>query len=424
MYILQKRAVVGRAVLFLALLCATLAENCFAQVDASSAEIGPVTAQREGEGVKVTIGLNGAVPRPRIERLVQPDRIALDFVGATPKSGFQRIRVGMPSLTMIRTSLYRTDDKGRPITRIVLDLPGRCEFKTSQSATEFALRLPDGCVASPATAPKPNADTNVTQSKSVPLHDAASVPSEPNTLKAISYSDTQGRTDVVLSFQTSAQPRTMKLENPRRLVLDFPRAVFGQDLRNPFSRKPDIPYINLIRSSLFQADPPTIRVVLEETNDAPRPKVSVVGTKVEIQYFGSSTTAATSRQHSPQIDLPPQAASATQKTSVIPSQVEHSPHPAQGIFAPNPTITYNNGLLSIDAENAPLADVLYAIGEKTGAGIQLPMSDGMLDRVALKMGPVTPRQLLTTLLEGSRYTYFIVEDGSGGLQKVILTPKQ
>jgi hypothetical protein len=52
------------------------------------------------------------------------------------------------------------------------------------------------------------------------------------------------------------------------------------------------------------------------------------------------------------------------------------------------------------------------------------MSDGMLDRVALKMGPVTARQLVTTLLEGSRFTYFIVEDSSGGLQKVILTPKQ
>jgi hypothetical protein len=142
---------------------------------------------------------------------------------------------------------------------------------------------------------------------------------------------------------------------------------------------------------------------------------------VEIHYLGSSIA---SRSHPPKIDLPPQAASATQKASVVSSQVEHSSQPTQGISATKPTITYSNGLLSIDAEDAPLADVLYTIGEKTGAGIQMPMSDGMLDRVALKMGPATPRQLLTTLLEGSRYTYFIVEDGSGGLQKVILTPKQ
>src|SRR4051794_15861377 len=124
MYILQKRAVVGRAVLLFAVLCAATAGNCFAQAAASSAEVGPISAERGSREVKVTVNLNGAVQRPRIERLVQPDRIALDFVGATPKSGSQRIRVQMPSLTMIRTSLYRTDDDGRPVTRIVLDLTG------------------------------------------------------------------------------------------------------------------------------------------------------------------------------------------------------------------------------------------------------------------------------------------------------------
>ena len=41
------------------------------------------------------------------------------------------------------------------------------------------------------------------------------------------------------------------------------------------------------------------------------------------------------------------------------------------------------GFSMSDAENSNLTDVLFAISEKTGAGIELPMSEGMLDRVVM-----------------------------------------
>jgi hypothetical protein len=213
------------------------------------------------------------------------------------------------------------------------------------------------------------------------------------------------------------------LENPRRLVLDFPNTVFGQNLNN-HSRSPNSRFLKLIRSSLFHANPPVTRVVLDEAADAPRPQVSLVGSNVEIHYFGSPVSVVAPQSNTPCVTLPSQVTPASQGAAAVASQPEAKPEPMRGIVPQRPTINYDNGLLSIDADNAVLSDVLYAIAEKTGAAVQLPMSDGMLDRVALKMGPVTSRQLLTTLLEGSRFTYFIVEDSAGGLQKLILTPKQ
>ncbi len=85
---------------------------------------------------------------------------------------------------------------------------------------------------------------------------------------------------------------------------------------------------------------------------------------------------------------------------------------------------YTNGLLRIEATNANLADILYAVGEKTGATIDMPFSDSMLDQVTFSMGPGKPRDVLSTILEGSGFNYYIVENSAGALEKIILIPKQ
>ena len=51
------------------------------------------------------------------------------------------------------------------------------------------------------------------------------------------------------------------------------------------------------------------------------------------------------------------------------------------------------------------------------------MSEGMLDRVFVRIGPGRPREVLATLLEGSSYNYLIMENAEGALDKVVLQPK-
>lgn len=89
-----------------------------------------------------------------------------------------------------------------------------------------------------------------------------------------------------------------------------------------------------------------------------------------------------------------------------------------------PFVSYDRGMLFVDAENSNLPDILYAISQKTGAQIELPMAEGMLDRVGTRIGPASPRDVIAKLLDGSIYNYIIVENGAGKLDEVLLSPKQ
>lgn len=114
-----------------------------------------------------------------------------------------------------------------------------------------------------------------------------------------------------------------------------------------------------------------------------------------------------------------------------PAPVEETPQPAP----PPPTleqqqpqppdVTYRNGQLTIDARNATLSQVLRSVQAKTGATIDVPASASG-DRVAAVFGPGQPRDVLASLLNGTRFDYVIlgINGNPGGIQRVILTPRQ
>lgn len=90
-----------------------------------------------------------------------------------------------------------------------------------------------------------------------------------------------------------------------------------------------------------------------------------------------------------------------------------------------PRVTYQNGLLTIAAQNSTLSQVLRAVQAQTGASVEMPSSAGN-ERVMMQVGPGRPRDVLNTLLNGSKFNYIIlgIIDNPGGVQKVILTTRQ
>jgi hypothetical protein len=95
-------------------------------------------------------------------------------------------------------------------------------------------------------------------------------------------------------------------------------------------------------------------------------------------------------------------------------------------MAPTPPhVVYQNGLLTIDAKNSTLSQVLHSVQAQTGASIEMP-SSASNDRVMMQLGPGQPRDVLNTLLNGSKFNYIIlgVTGNPGGVQKVILTTRQ
>ena len=88
-----------------------------------------------------------------------------------------------------------------------------------------------------------------------------------------------------------------------------------------------------------------------------------------------------------------------------------------------PLVTYANGKLTIIAKNAMLSDILEAVGEKTGAVIDVP--EGATERVVSELGPGPARDVIAALLNGSHFNYVMVgtETNPNSVARVILTAK-
>ncbi len=89
-----------------------------------------------------------------------------------------------------------------------------------------------------------------------------------------------------------------------------------------------------------------------------------------------------------------------------------------------PQISYQNGQLTIDSQNATLSQVLRSVQVQTGASLDIPSGAGN-ERVVARLGPGRPKDVLASLLNGSKFNYVILGEpgNSGGVQKIILLSK-
>lgn len=89
-----------------------------------------------------------------------------------------------------------------------------------------------------------------------------------------------------------------------------------------------------------------------------------------------------------------------------------------------PRITYEGGQLTVVAENSTMADIIAGIRNATGIKIET-VGGPNGDRVAAKIGPAPARDVLLSLVQGSRYDYVIMgtEQDPMKVDRVILTPR-
>lgn len=89
-----------------------------------------------------------------------------------------------------------------------------------------------------------------------------------------------------------------------------------------------------------------------------------------------------------------------------------------------PQVTYQNGLLTILAQNATLGEILKQVKKLTGASIDLP-ANGAPERVVTEIGPGAPRDVLAVLLNGTQFNYVMLGSTSNpsAVESISLTPK-
>jgi hypothetical protein len=87
-------------------------------------------------------------------------------------------------------------------------------------------------------------------------------------------------------------------------------------------------------------------------------------------------------------------------------------------------VSFEDGQLTIVAENSKLGDILAAVSERMGADIELPASASD-ERIWVRLGPGPARRVLAALLGGTDLDYVIQasETDPEGIQSVLLTPR-
>lgn len=110
-----------------------------------------------------------------------------------------------------------------------------------------------------------------------------------------------------------------------------------------------------------------------------------------------------------------------------PAAVQPAPPPTPLTLAQKPAVApkvqYQNGQLSIVAENSTLGDILRAVHQQTGAEMDVPPN--ATERVVTNLGPGPSRDVLAKLLNGSSFNYVMLGSATdpNDVRHVIVTSK-
>ena len=264
-----------------------------------------------------------------------------------------------------------------------------------------------------------------------------------------------------VEIQTSGVPVALDAQaitGPDRIVVDFPGALPASGLRALLVNRGAL---KRVRAGLFFSNPPITRVVLDLAEPQSY-RISTVqnGVVIKLGLGNASSANALAANAAPVGDSAAkpknaryqkallqnallQNASPTpvakkvtaektsgepssaqpalgETTSAEPSPTPSVPAPVEAATAqPRVTVTYSGGMLSIHAEKATLAEVLFEVKRQTQAYIAIP-AGAEQEGVVADIGPAPAREALAELLNGSKYNFIFVGDGAA-LERVILT---
>ena len=203
--------------------------------------------------------------------------------------------------------------------------------------------------------------------------------------------------EVEIQSSGAVIPQSQMITAPNRIIVDFPGALPAPQLRTLTVNRGAL---KSIRAGLFSSNPPVTRVVLD-LSEPQSYQIFNVRNMVMLKV-GPVNTAGNK---------------ASGPTLVSVSS------PVTPATPPKPPleVEFENGLLRIHTERATLAQVLFEVQRQTGAEIAIP-AGAESEEIAVELGPAPAREVLATLLNGSRYNFIFVGNIRGrNLQKAILS---
>ena len=359
---------------------------------------------------------------PQTQVVTGPERLVIDFPNAVPGSDLRNVPVNRAEVKAVRVGLFTADP---PVTRVVLDLKTPQTYQVFPSGNTVIVKVGTGEKVV-AAAPNPAIVSNV------PVHAARLVNPAPLTevesqggnissitapgitapgaankpavtIQRVAVLGSGNDVELEIAASQAIIPQTQAASGPDRLIIDFPNAVPSSDLRNISVNRGEV---RGVRVGLFAKNPPITRVVLDLKTPQP------------YQLFPSGKTIIVKLSAAAKRNIPVQGPAAL--------AFHHAPAPQPPLAKPaaKVQVNYAKGQLSIWADKASLAEVLYEVHRRTGADIPIP-AGAEQDQVVTSLGPGPAREVLASLLNGSRFNFIMV--GSEGdptqLRSVLLTVK-
>lgn len=259
------------------------------------------------------------------------------------------------------------------------------------------------------------------------------------TVRSVSVVGSSGQPQIEVKTSGPVSPATQAVTGPDRIVIDFPGALPASSLKMLAVHRGGL---QRIRTGLFQSQPPITRIVLDvdgptdyqvvpsgnsiviklghpelASKPVPVPAAPVPAAAVKLASVSSPSPAAF--RPVKQTSLPPlQVVNTVAAPSIVPQRPTPPPRPAVDVGV-------RSNLLSIRAQGATLAEVLYEVHRRTGADIAIP-AGAEQERVVVNIPSAPGRDVIASLLNGSRFNYIVLGTDSdpGGFRNLLLSLKE
>jgi hypothetical protein len=237
-------------------------------------------------------------------------------------------------------------------------------------------------------------------------------------IRRVQFLGNQSAVEIEIEASEHMAPQAQVLTGPDRLVVDFPNAVPGNQLRSQSVNRGGV---KDVRVGLFTANPPVTRVVFD-LNAAQSYQIFPVGRTVIIKLSGDAVDRSAGVD-----DFPPESAPPVTRPGLVNTRFPVRPLPlstTQASARPSLEVSFKDGLLVIRSNKASLSEVLNAVHRRTGADIAVPVGAEQ-EQVAADLGPGPAAEVLAHLLNGSRFNFLILNSASDPrvLDRVILSPR-
>lgn len=358
-----------------------------------------------GHDLEVEITVSEPIT-PQTQTVTGPDRLVVDFPEALPSAELHKVFVNRGNLRDVRVGLFSSNPL---VTRVVLDLKSPSQYRVLPSGNTIVVKLGVGEPGpAPVKAASRTAETRPAKTASVvarPLPDGSpevireKLASSTAILHRVRVFGGNENFEVEIIADRPVAPRTQVVEDPNRLIVDFPGVVPSRGLHNLRVNRAEV---RGIRVGLFTSKPPVTRVVLD-LNAQPQYELFSSGKSVIVKLAGKTQTSM--------IGLVPRGV-----VNPLPEAVPAvAPASATLDVSRRLRVSLQGGKLRVWSNGASLSEVLYEIHRRTGADIPIP-SVAWNERVVVDLGPGPARDVLADLLNGSPFNFVIVgEQGDPSL---------